>query len=236
MATTIYEAGIVTLIDGEEIYATPLKIRYLREFMDAFELIKQANDDDESILCLTHCARVAMKQYKPSIKTFDQFQDLVDLPTVYKILDYAGNIKINDDSERPVKDQAEESKSSWKDLDLAELESEAFLLGIWKDYSELENSISMPELSAILAAKREKEYQEKKFFAAIQGIDIDKNNKQANAWEEMKARVFSGGKTGNPNDVLALQGVNAQKAGFGIGMGLGYVDAKAGAQPFGNKK
>jgi hypothetical protein len=40
----------------------------------------------------------------------------------------------------------------------------------------------------------------------------------------MKARVFSGGKAKDGNDVLALQGVNAQKAGFGIGMGLGYED------------
>jgi hypothetical protein len=38
----------------------------------------------------------------------------------------------------------------------------------------------------------------------------------------MKARVFSGGATDNPDDILALQGQNAQKAGFGIGMGLGY--------------
>lgn len=38
----------------------------------------------------------------------------------------------------------------------------------------------------------------------------------------MKARVFSGGKTDDPNDILSMQGVNAQKAGFGIGMGLSY--------------
>jgi hypothetical protein len=38
----------------------------------------------------------------------------------------------------------------------------------------------------------------------------------------MKARVFSGGQTSDSNDVLSLQGANAQKAGFGIGMGLDY--------------
>jgi hypothetical protein len=40
----------------------------------------------------------------------------------------------------------------------------------------------------------------------------------------MKARVFSGGKATSGNDVLALQGANAQRAGFGIGMGIGYED------------
>jgi hypothetical protein len=38
----------------------------------------------------------------------------------------------------------------------------------------------------------------------------------------MKAKYFSNGATDNPNDVLSLQGANAQKAGFGIGMGLDY--------------
>jgi hypothetical protein len=38
----------------------------------------------------------------------------------------------------------------------------------------------------------------------------------------MKARVFSGGAATNGRDIVALQGVNAQKAGFGIGMGLSY--------------
>jgi hypothetical protein len=38
----------------------------------------------------------------------------------------------------------------------------------------------------------------------------------------MKARVFSKGKAENARDIIALQGINAQKAGFGIGMGLEY--------------
>ena len=38
------------------------------------------------------------------------------------------------------------------------------------------------------------------------------------------ARVCSGGKTDNPDDILAYQGVTAAKAGFGIGMGLDYED------------
>jgi hypothetical protein len=102
------------------------------------------------------------------------------------------------------------------------LESEVFLLGIWKDYEELELSLSMPELISTLTSKRDVDYQEKKFFAAIQGVDLDKNKNKDNAWEKMKAKVFSGGMTSDPNDVLSLQGQTAAKAGFGIGMGLDY--------------
>lgn len=85
----------------------------------------------------------------------------------------------------------------------------------------------MPELTAILVAKRESDYENRKFLAAIQGIDLDKESKRnSNAWEDMKARVFSGGQTQSSDDILAMQGVNAQKAGFGIGMGLEYSDTK----------
>lgn len=91
----------------------------------------------------------------------------------------------------------------------------------------------MPELTLILSAKREKDFEDKKFFAALQGVDLDSENKSSDEkergqkeWEDMKARVFSRGTTGNSNDIVSLQGANAQKAGFGIGMGLDYQIVK----------
>jgi len=79
----------------------------------------------------------------------------------------------------------------------------------------------MPELVATLVAKQKSDYEDKKFFAAIQGVDIDKDSKSGQEkWEEIKARAFSKGKTSNPNDILSLQGGAAKQAGFGIGMGL----------------
>jgi hypothetical protein len=223
MATKIYDTEIIYLIDGTEIYLTPLKLKYLREFMEAFKLVKSARNDEEAINHLVECARIAMKQYLPSIKTTEDLEDAVDLPTVYKIIDIAAGIKINN-PDNEVKEQATESGSSWDDLDLAALESEVFLLGIWKDYEELEVSMSMPEIVSTLGSKRDLDYQEKKFLAAIQGVDLDKQNNggSQNKWEEMKARVFSGGQSGDPNDIISYQGVKAQKAGFGVGMGISY--------------
>jgi hypothetical protein len=230
MATTVYNNKIITLIDGTEIYAIPLKIKYLREFMEAFEYIKTAKNDDEAIQLLCECARISMKQYFPKLsKTVEDVQDNFDLPTIYAILDISAGIKIDKNSEETVKNQATESGMTWDELDLAKLESEVFLLGIWKDYHDLELSLSMPELLATLASKRELDYEEKKFLAAIQGVDLDaenNNGKGQKEWEDMKARVFSKGATSDSNDVLALQGVNAQKAGFGIGLGLDYEDAR----------
>ena len=196
--------------------------------MEVFDNIKESKNDMEAITCLSDCARVAMKQYCPRIKTMEDLEDSIGLPEIYKILEIAAGIKINQKSESPVKEQANESGSTWETLDLAKLESEVFLLGIWKDYEELELSLSMPELMSTLSSKRELDYAEKKFLAAIQGVDLDKNNGEQDKWEKMKAKHFSGGQTENPNDVIALQGANASKAGFGIGMGLSYqkVDKK----------
>ena len=216
------------LFDGTELEIIPLKIKYLREFMLVFNDIKNTKNDDEAVEVLVRCVRVCMKQYYPKISnSVEEVEDNVDMPTIYDILDIAAGIRINKKSEEPVKDQAIGSGETWEDLDLAKLESEVFLLGIWKDYQELESSLSMPELMATLEVSRELDYTEKKFLAAIQGVDLDgetNKDKGQKEWEDMKARVFSKGKSIDGSDILALQGPNAQKAGFGIGMGLDYED------------
>jgi len=222
MATKIYDTKKISLVDDRVIVASPLKIKYLREFLETFEKIKEAKSDDESISILAHCALITMQQYCPSIKTIEDLEDSLDLPTIYDVIDVAAGIKINEKSEDTVKNQAVDSGSTWETLDLAKLESEVFLIGIWKDYDQLESSMSMQELTATLKIKRELDYSDKKFAAAMQGVDLDKNSGNGNEWEDMKARVFSKGATGNGNDILALQGVNAERAGFGIGMGLDY--------------
>lgn len=226
MATRVYETKLISLIDGTQIEASPLKIKYLRQFMDAFEFVKTAQDDDEAIFFLSECARICMQQYYPSIKTIHDLEDNVDLNTIYQIIDIAAGIKIKEESKKEVKDQAVESGADWSGLDLLKLEAELFLTGIWRNYEEMEESISMPELTSILETKRELDYSDKKFYAAMQGVDLDKQTGRSdqNAWEKLKAKVFSKGKTDNPNDIVSLQGAAAQKAGFGIGMGLGYED------------
>lgn len=221
MATQVYESDTIETVDGVAIYITPLKIKYLREFMEVFASLKLAKTQDEYMLFLAECTRIAMQQYFPDIKTVADVEDSFTLDTLYRILEVAAGISLKKE-EKEENRIDNDSGSSWDTMKLAELESELFLLGIWKDYEELELSLSMPELTATLNAKRENDYNEKKFLAAIQGIDLDKQSNKSNAWEDMKARVFSKGQATSANDVLSLQGINAQKAGFGIGMGLTY--------------
>ena len=231
MATQIYKPIYLKTIDELEFEVVPLKIKYMRLVMDKFSGISKSQSDFEVIEVLVECARLALKQLMPSIKTKEDVEDNFDLPTIYKILEHSAGIKINNDAEESISDQAEENmeNSSWEDLDLIKLETEAFLLGIWKNFDDLESSISIQELITIISKSRELDYEEKKFLAAMQGVDLEEESGQERGqkeWENLKARVFSGGQASDSNDVLALQGINAQKAGFGIGMGLDYEDLR----------
>jgi hypothetical protein len=61
-----------------------------------------------------------------------------------------------------------------------------FLLGHWKDYAELEESLSIHELVVTLNALRAKELRERQFAAAIQGIELgDKSTKPDESFESV---------------------------------------------------
>jgi len=99
MATAVYEIVEVELIDGTKISMRPLKISLLRDFMKEFQKIsddKIAEDNIKSMDLLLDCAVIAMKQYNPDLATKEQMEDLIDLPTVYKIIEVAAGIKLND--------------------------------------------------------------------------------------------------------------------------------------------
>jgi hypothetical protein len=97
MATTTYEAEQVTLIDGTKITVRPLKISLLRPFMKKFEgVAKVAEDNEKSMTLLVECVQIAMEQYKPELATdIQKLEDLLDLPTVYKIVEAASGINLS---------------------------------------------------------------------------------------------------------------------------------------------
>jgi hypothetical protein len=64
----------------------------------------------------------------------------------------------------------------------------------------------MQELNQVVDALRKKDYEDKKFFAAIQGIDIDESKQES-------------------SDILDLKNSRvASKEGFGLNEGLGFVE------------
>lgn len=157
MATKVFKTSQIILLNNQIIECSPLKIKYMREFMDIFIGMESSKNDDESIEVLLECSRVCMKQYNPSLCL--DLEDHVDLNTLYDIVEIAAGIKIKPqttkEEETPIKEisKEKEKEQGWFDLDLAKLEAEVFTLGIWKNYEELEISLSIPELMQTLSSK-----------------------------------------------------------------------------------
>jgi hypothetical protein len=98
MTTTVYESKSMTLLNDQEIKIRPLKISLLRDFMKEFEKIDAVSEDNsKSIDVLIKCVQIAMKQYAPELAGDKAvLEDLLDLPTVYKIVEAASGSQLGD--------------------------------------------------------------------------------------------------------------------------------------------
>ena len=98
MATTVHEERVVTLIDGTKVKVRPLRVSLLRPFMKSFEGLGAVQaDNDKSMDVLVSCVQIAMKQYKPELADdLEKLEDLLDLPTVYEIIEAASGINLTD--------------------------------------------------------------------------------------------------------------------------------------------
>lgn len=98
MADKPLNSKTITLMDGTEILARPLKLSLLRPFMAKFALLAAASEDnDQSMDILIDCAQIALKQFKPELaEDRAVLEDLLDLPTVYQIIDVASGLQNSD--------------------------------------------------------------------------------------------------------------------------------------------
>ena len=62
----------------------------------------------------------------------------------------------------------------------------------------------MEELLLTLTAIKKREDDNRKFAAALQGVDLDENSSQ-------------------DEDITSIKGFRAKQDGFGIGLGLGHI-------------
>lgn len=99
MATTVYEVVDVELLDGTSVTLRPLSITLLKKFMKEFDKIadeKIASDNIKSMDLLLNCAAIAMQQYKPELAEKEKLEEIIDMPTIYKVVEVAAGIKLND--------------------------------------------------------------------------------------------------------------------------------------------
>lgn len=60
--------------------------------------------------------------------------------------------------------------------------------GAWKNFEELEECLSLPELEQILSSAQEMNYQNMKFAAALKGVDLDEGASNAK-FDAIKAKT-----------------------------------------------
>jgi len=98
MATTVYQSVDVELFSGKVITLRPLKLSLLRKFMKEFDgLGGVADDNDKSLTKMVDCVAIAMQQYDADLASDKEaLEDELDLPTIYRIIEVASGIKMDD--------------------------------------------------------------------------------------------------------------------------------------------
>jgi hypothetical protein len=102
MATTVYTIEEVSLQDDSKVTLKPLNIKNLRKFMKIMDAFGEAKTEQESFEILLDASALCLKSARPEFwndsddKHSEDFEEVADMPTIYKILDVCGGIKLND--------------------------------------------------------------------------------------------------------------------------------------------
>lgn len=91
------------------------------------------------------------------------------------------------------------------------LEAEVFLSGAWKSLDELEQSISIPELELIIQAQRDKEDQQRRWEAAVNGVDLGKGEED---YITKRRRELFAEKTGTDEEEVRYAQVFGEALGY----------------------
>jgi hypothetical protein len=93
MATKVYETIELELLDGRTITVKPLNLKNLRAVMKEWQKASEAENEDDFLDVLIRCTSITMSQLDPTLT--DDVEDVMDLQTMYKILEIAADIRLN---------------------------------------------------------------------------------------------------------------------------------------------
>lgn len=133
MATKIYKTKEIILQDDTEVLLRPLPIARLRRFMDAWSEFDKLPDGDDGLNILINCAGISLENnfkgkfdsmkanaeereggehLSPEYK--DYLEEVLDVDTIYEIMDVCGGIKLNDPKLLEAAIQMQENASGGK--------------------------------------------------------------------------------------------------------------------------
>ena len=97
MATTVYDVEEIQLQNGAIVKLKPLTIKELREFMKVIQRTQEVTSEDETLTILIEACGVALQKQLPDlVADKDAFEDTLDVPTINRILEVCGGIKMDD--------------------------------------------------------------------------------------------------------------------------------------------
>jgi len=115
MASTVYNEESIALQDGKEVTLRPLPIGRLRRFMKAFEPFAEVKSDEDGFKVFVNCAGIAIEhEFKGQFDSLkapvseqekgeflseeykEYLEEVLDLDTIYKIIEICGGMKLND--------------------------------------------------------------------------------------------------------------------------------------------
>jgi len=99
LATKVYDEIEIELSSGDVINVRPLPIKSLRKFMEVIKKLdsEDIKDETEAMDVFIEACMVCMEKIKPELsKDRDLFEESIEVPTMMKILEVAGGLKLND--------------------------------------------------------------------------------------------------------------------------------------------
>ncbi|NDB60095.1 hypothetical protein EB001_16840 [bacterium] len=97
MATTVYDVEEIELQNGAKVKLKPLTIKELRKFMEAIRKTGEVSTEEETLNILIDACAVALEKQLPDLVTDrDALEDALDVPTINRILEICGGIKMDD--------------------------------------------------------------------------------------------------------------------------------------------
>lgn len=97
MATTVYNVEEIELQTGDKVKLKPLSIKDLRRFMAAIAKSEGVETEEDTLnLLIDACAIALEKQLPDLVSDRDKLEDALDVPTINRILEVCGGLKMDD--------------------------------------------------------------------------------------------------------------------------------------------
>jgi hypothetical protein len=97
LATTVYDVEEIQLQNGAKVTLKPLTIKELRKFMTVIQKTANVQNEDETLTILIDACAVALEKQLPDlVADRDALEDSLDVPTINRILEVCGGIKMDD--------------------------------------------------------------------------------------------------------------------------------------------